>query len=277
MNLLNVLRLTTGLQTLAIWADQCRETKEDGGGGTEFVDEVLNKILAAIRNIKHICIEEKFDDAISDIECVEIEFGAAHANSLDVSTLAQLLKRLEFSLNKQLGARKFISVAGDRTIYVDMTFADLNGRFPSAIDELKEAANCLALECSTACVFHAMRAAEIALRALAQDRQVIPKDGPIELTSWGRIIDELEKAEKAILCYPRTEARESQLAFYHGAMMEFRSFKNKFRNNVMHTRQRYDRDEAESALTHVVEFMRALSTRIGETKHTQTIWTEHLS
>jgi hypothetical protein len=118
-----------------------------------------------------------------------------------------------------------------------------------------------------------MRAAEYGLRALAWDRRVkIPKNKPIELASWEDIIKKLEEAEAAIQDYPRTLAREAQFVFYHGAMMEFKRFKNKFRNRIMHTREDYDTHQAQSAFTHVREFMIILSSRISEAKRAPIIW-----
>jgi hypothetical protein len=79
-------------------------------------------------------------------------------------------------------------------------------------------------------------------------------------------------AEIAIQNYPKTLAREAQFAFYHGAMMEFKRFKSRFRNGVMHTREDYDRDEAHSAFVHVREFMKILASRVSEKKRTLLVW-----
>ena len=67
-------------------------------------------------------------------------------------------------------------------------------------------------------------------------------------------------------------AREEQYEFYHGAMIELKRFKNKFRNSVMHTRDRYNRDDAQSAFAHVKVFMELLATRISETTSMPKIW-----
>jgi hypothetical protein len=67
-------------------------------------------------------------------------------------------------------------------------------------------------------------------------------------------------------------ARDAQFEFYHGAMMELKRFKNKFRNRIMHARDHYDVDEANSAFTHVRDFMKILATKISETKRTSVIW-----
>jgi hypothetical protein len=147
--------------------------------------------------------------------------------------------------------------------------------FPSASHDIQEAGNCLAVGCGTATVFHLMRAAEYALRALANDRDVkIPKDVPIDLATWEDLLRQLEITETAIQQNTRTAAREAQYRFYHGAMMELRAFKNKFRNAVMHTRDSYDPDEALSAFNHVRDFMVILAEKISENSRSPTVWTD---
>lgn len=137
--------------------------------------------------------------------------------------------------------------------------------FPSAEEDTKQACLCISVEANTAAIFHLMRVAEIGLRALARDRRVvIPKDVPLDLATWEEIIRQLEQAENAIREYKRTLAREAQLAFYHGALMEFRAFKNLWRNRTMHTREVYDANQAMSAFYHVRDFMRILASKISE-------------
>jgi hypothetical protein len=96
---------------------------------------------------------------------------------------------------------------------------------------------------------------------------------PLELATWDQLIVELEEAERAIQGFPQTLAREAQFAFYHGALMQYRAFKNVFRNSIMHTRDSYDRDEALSVFNKVKEFMGILASRIKENERTPTIWT----
>jgi hypothetical protein len=137
--------------------------------------------------------------------------------------------------------------------------------FPTAAPDIKEAGNCLAADCNTAAVFHLMRVAEYGLRALARDRKIeLPRQGPIELSTWEEVIRELEKVEAAVTGYPRTEARESQLTFLHGAMLSLRAFKNAVRNPVMHTRESFDHHQALSILNHVKEFMNRLQQYVDE-------------
>ena len=168
----------------------------------------------------------------------------------------------------------FALISPDRHIYlIQHPFGEtVAHQFPSAGFDIKEAVNCMAIEANTAAVFHLMRVGEFGLRALAYDRRISMPKGPIELATWDDIIKELEKVEQAIQQYPKTLARERQFEFYHGAMMEFKRFKNKFRNRVMHTREEYDRDQAHSGFVHVRDFMQILASKISEKKRTPLIW-----
>ncbi len=183
-------------------------------------------------------------------ECVEkstraIEYVQDHFNKPDgVRALAADLKA---DIDAALAKRVFLFVKKGLTDFIDNPI--LFGKavataFPDARFDIQEAGNCLAADCSTAAVFHLMRVAEYGLRALANDRRVTVPKGILELATWEDILRELENAEAAIQRYPKTLAREAQFDFYHGANMEFKRFKNKFRNQIMHTRDSYDDGEA---------------------------------
>ena len=65
----------------------------------------------------------------------------------------------------ELKDRKFIKVCDDAESYVDngkLLGDQVSKAFPSASAELREAGNCLAVECHTAAVFHLMRAVSTA-------------------------------------------------------------------------------------------------------------------
>lgn len=197
-------------------------------------------------------------------------------NQVDCSSLAADCRNILDVLVTELWTRKFVEIPseyGDHAENEALFGPKVKTAFQSASEDIKQAGNCLAVECGTAAVFHLMRVAEFGLRALARDRRVqIPKKVPLVLGTWEDIIRQLEIAEAAIQGYPKTIAREAQYDFYHGAMMEFKRFKNKFRNVVMHNRYSYDPDEAASAFNHVRSFMVILSSAISESKRTPVIW-----
>jgi hypothetical protein len=228
-----------------------------------------------LERAEELCNEAALPNARSQIALIRIRNKNPN-HKADYSAWVAELNNAQDALMSDLWSRKVIRIDAELVEFAnnDLLFGQsVNDAFPSAMPDIIEAGNCLAADCASAAVFHLMRVAEYGLRALARDRRIeIPKNKPLDLATWEEIIKELEGAEDAMRTYKKTEARESQLVFYHGAMMEFKRFKNKFRNRIMHSRVSYDKDQAKSAFVHVKEFMLILSVRISEKKRTPVIW-----
>jgi hypothetical protein len=168
------------------------------------------------------------------------------------------LHNLQSLMRSELSKRLFLQVDPRDAGYYEQEQLfgdDVYNAFPSARLDIKEAGSCLATGRSTACIFHLMRGSEIGLRVLAWDRRVefVKRPHiPIELRQWDEILKQLEDEETKIQQYKQSLAREAQLAFYHGAMVELRAFKNLYRHRTAHAREHYDIDKARSA-THVAQ------------------------
>lgn len=243
-----------------------------GAGGQAPLPEVKQSVIEKLTAAELIFSEAGMTECLDPVRSAL--HGLRQDDFLDNSVVKTIVNRLLGDILKNVDKRTFLILNGDNSLIDnDELFGEVVAKaFPSAKDDIREAGNCLAVECTTAAVFHLMRAAEHGLRALARDRRIKVIRGPLELATWDDIIKELEKAEQAIQNYPRTLVREKQLWFYHGAMMEFRRFKNKFRNQIMHTRDNYDLHEAKSAYEHVKDFMVILAGKISEKKRTPMIW-----
>jgi len=250
-----------------------------GQGGEGLTADGRRRLIEAVGDLQRECETDALE------ACANAASNATFylkSHGVDVSGARVTLNRLKSDVFHALSIRTFLSVSDDRIGCVDndKPFGDrVYDAFPSARKEITEAYNCLAAECATAAVFHLMRAAEMGLRALAFDRavKIFPNkrtmvELPLELASWDQVIKELEEAELAIEGYPKTLARQQQFDFYHGANMQFRAFKNVFRNSLMHTRDSFDRDEATSVSHKVGEFMQVLASKIREGEQTPTIW-----
>ena len=235
----------------------------------------MKKVLRNIRRAAEVCNNAGLTDASKQIWHT-LRHVKWQSNEFDYSVLCAELRHVINAILLDVDERIFLQVDPGLREYVDNAklFGDaVLKAFPDAEDDIREAGNCLAADCSTAAVFHLMRVAEHGLRALAYDRRItLPKDKPIDLATWEDLLKELEKAEDTIRNFPKTEAREAQFDFFHGAMMELKRFKNKFRNRAAHTRESFDRNEAMSAFTHVKAFMQILASRISATKRTPVIW-----
>lgn len=262
----NLLRFADVIKTLAEAQHICHAFRLEPAGAAQVDLPWMKRI---VEDVGRHCRIAGFNDSSTLAQGL-----ARTCITPDLAVLATHLYHLQEAILTELQKHAFVSIQPDRVIYCeDNLFGkQASEAFPSAQFDIKEAGNCLALGCSTAAVFHLMRAVEWGIRALAYDRRIRLSRGPIELATWEELIRQLEDVEKAIQGYPRTLAREAQFAFYHGASMDIKRFKNKFRNAVMHTRDEYDQDQAKSAFNHVKSFMQTLAGKISETKRTPVIW-----
>jgi hypothetical protein len=145
-------------------------------------------------------------------------------------------------------------------------------KFQSATEEAMHAVDCYALDKNTASVFHSMRIAEIGLRALAKERGVRLPKKPLEWGNWQDIITAIRNDVKRIQNAEAGPKKDAALSFYQGALGEFESFKDVYRNQVMHVRESYGAETALHVLNHVREFMRRLSTKIDEDPKKKLNW-----
>src|SRR5262249_46230212 len=131
--------------------------------------------------------------------------------------------------------------------------------FPMANTELQESSNCYALGRNTAAVFHAMRAAEIGLWAVARALNVT-LSYPNELAQWLTLIQQIESKITVLQqSLSKGTAKDEELAFYGDAAIHFLCFKDAYRSRTAHARASFDETKALSVLKHSSEFFEALS------------------
>jgi glycerol-3-phosphate dehydrogenase len=135
--------------------------------------------------------------------------------------------------------------------------------FPSASKELIHGGTCYAVGEYTACVFHAMRAAEIGLRAVAKHLKV-QLSIALELAEWNTLIDLIDKHIKSLMGQPRTQIRDEEIKFFSDANSQFTNFKEAFRKHVAHARDSYEEVPSISILHRTREFLEALSSKVAE-------------
>jgi len=235
----------------------------------------LDHILKCLNGLVDLCGDIGLDNAVLSLALI-VSHHQEHPGEADYSSWCADLRNAEDAVMSELWSHKAIQIKSEFSEYVnnDQLFGKpVADAFPSAVPDIQEAGNCLSVGCYTACVFHLMRVAEYGLRALAHDRRItVAKKKPVALATWDDVLKELEDAENLIRGFPRTKAREAQFDFFHGAMMELKRFKNKFRNRIMHSRQSYDMYQARSTFDHVKAFMEILASRISENKRTPVVW-----
>lgn len=166
----------------------------------------------------------------------------------------------------EMRERKFFSIPEMSAQVFDDPYPmckEVSEAFPKAQYDIKEAYNCLVLDRHTAAVFHAMRVAEHGLRDLAKSLQIKlthnKKPLPIEYATWDKVITEIKNRINAVRSQPHGNLRQKKLNYYSDMADRCLYMKDLWRNDVMHSRMAYNKDEAAGALRRVSEFMKLLA------------------
>jgi hypothetical protein len=228
-------------------------------------------------------VDKAFYDLIVslEIECnrLGLKTGARNAETirehLDAGATAAIaaFNRLGFlqgSIAKDLKDQLFFYVAElDAVYYQDpgSIFPKTVKSFPSSRNDIRDACRCYSLDQGSACVFHCMGVLQSGLYALAIKLDAVPKNKPLQLVDWGKII-KLIKAQIENFGPEPSQSKTQEVAdletFYSQAATQFRYFKDAWRNQIAHLRESYERDDARIILMHVRDFMEHLSGRLTE-------------
>ena len=153
---------------------------------------------------------------------------------------------------------------------MDRDWADVQEHFPSAKDDIRDAVECYALDCNTACVFHSMRVAERGLRALAETLRITKvgkQQHPLEFAEWGPILGVIDSKLKALQQSPGRGPKKAALTAFYGDAASQADYLNEiWRKEVSHARGQYNAPGALDALTRTHDFMTLLCRRISEKK-----------
>ncbi len=170
------------------------------------------------------------------------------------------------SIKKELSDNFFLHLPGPDAALYRTPFGQMLKTFtafPSARVDITDASRCYALGLSNACVFHCMAVLQYGLHALA-NKLGVAFPWSIQLENWQNIIEKIEGEIREIQKTKKSDTKDEDLKFYSESAVQFRYFKDAWRNHVMHGRERYDPHQAQSILTHVGDFMELLSSRLKE-------------
>lgn len=181
-----------------------------------------------------------------------------------ITSLRDYILMLRSSLSIELDSTVFLHVGSSEASYyrepLDGVTEDVENRFSSALEDLREAARCYALGRSAASVFHAMRAAEVGLIALGKDLKVQAATDK----NWGVLLDQIESAAKSVGEASHGTSWRDSRQWYAEASAHLRNFKDAWRNDIMHVHGNYNQSRALQILTASRAFMCQIATRLQE-------------
>lgn len=115
--------------------------------------------------------------------------------------------------------------------------------FSSAAYDVEEATKCLALERSTACVFHLMRVIEVGVRVAGKSLND-PSIDVAQNPTWQNLIDKFQR-ELNKKPADQSAAWRSNAEFFAGVTAHLFALKVAWRNPTMHIERTYNQAEAE--------------------------------
>jgi hypothetical protein len=205
-----------------------------------------------------------------ELRLISCEFSAEAAKRFasDVSSLSKegiqiRSKELQSCIYDEMASHLFLWVPSDQAKFfnqTEKTFGeDVARNFPSVLSEIREAGNCYATGCSTACVFHLMRVMESGVRAvyLSLSLAFDPRASwEMILQNWGKDEIKANPTANAILM--------ANLTFYQNSRSTVSSVKDSWRNPTMHFDRSYNESEALEIMTAVRGFMKCIAAELDQ-------------
>ncbi len=190
----------------------------------------------------------------------------ASGGKLKWGSLFKMMEDLDSRLRDELTLHKLFAIEDANARYFDQkepVFGiEVAEKFPSLAYDIEEAGRCLALERSTASVFHSIRSLEGGIRALSRCLR-IPDPTRANDRSWGNALKSLNG--QITSRWPGSSARlNGDGQFFDTAYAALAAMQNPWRNATMHLDQKYTQEEARHILEVVGGFMRRLSFRMDE-------------
>jgi hypothetical protein len=265
--------LTDLVQTL-----QAYQTAYQSSHGAQFDPEKdLYTPAFNLKKTEELCKELGWSYAKEKLGHINVHNWVSR-HTADWSSIAADFRNALDVIDSEAKRRKFVQIDEKFADYVnnDALFGSVVRKaFPSAIDDIKAAGNCITVEEGTAAVFHLMRAVEWGLRAFCahlaiyrirkSKRSGQKKYIPVAFAQWDKMLDDVHAAvdKKIDKLSPGRRKQEAQ-EFYYPLLRDIKGFKDAWRNHVMHTRASYSTKQADDICDHVKAFMSALATRISE-------------
>jgi hypothetical protein len=169
------------------------------------------------------------------------------------------LDRLISVIAEEAGTKFFLSLPPSAALTYESTSPLLGERvetaFIDATYDINEAGNCLALERSTATVFHLMRAMEIGVRILGQNLNATIANERGETLPWGIIVANVKQKIEALPKGPKQDEWLKVHSLLH-------SVNRAFRTKTAHPAQKYTQEEAQNAFNVTKAFMQEMASMI---------------
>ena len=195
--------------------------------GSSGPPEKLAEVIEWLKDAAELSMDLGLEKAETSINLI-INHLETHPDSIDYSSLCADLRNAENAFMIEFWKMIFIEVPVKYSQFVNsdvLLGPEVSLIFKSAVPDMREAGNCIAIDCGTAAIFHLMRAVEWGLRAFCRHLGIlkIPKSKKlgkkkyvlIEYSQWEKIFDEMhERVDKKINALAPGVKKQNAQVFY---------------------------------------------------------------
>jgi len=184
--------------------------------------------------------------------------GAVEATSSPSIELRHRIRDARETMIQELDLVMFLPASTEMSRYLDksMPFGEeVSSAFPSCTEDISECHQCFALERYTAAMFHLGRAMELVVTRLAKKMSI-----KIQRDDWQSYLNAMN--EKIAQMPFRTPQDKKKRTPYTEAAAYLLHFKEAWRNNTMHPKKTYTRQESLDVINCASAFLRAVSQAI---------------
>ena len=265
LSLLDMLKAyAAGFYKVAIELQEMRVRARLGPTDTKVPSFILTQFNELLALIKDECRNLELDHTLNMTLGIEARYqfkaagqtGGIFSQGYTENDLLSDLDILEMSFGNELSGELIFRIASDKNRYFEkenLFGSEVASAFPSAIDNIRNAGTCYAVEQWDACVFHLMRVLELGIRVLAKKFSI-----PFQNTTWHTIIQQIETSVRGMNSSFGPNWKEQQ-KFCSEAASQFMFLKDAWRNHIMHLSDVYDEGKALSVFRHVHELMQTLA------------------
>ncbi|MDH2357053.1 hypothetical protein QCM80_41680 [Bradyrhizobium sp. SSUT112] len=216
----------------------------------------------ALLKIRQGCILTDLDSIVPELDRLEQAIWPVHPNTplTGPDGIATAITHLLSRIQDELKAQYFFHLdQRDVPFFADhQPFGPyVAEKFELANEDITEAGKCLALQRPTACVFHLMRAMELAVQNLGKKLKVQIN---VKTETWHQIMLHVNKSIE--LLPSKTPAQKRKKALYAEGSAHLQSVRLAWRNEVMHPKQAYTRQEALDIFNATRAFMSSIASLV---------------
>jgi hypothetical protein len=206
-------------------------------------EEITRAVTKGTYLVRQACILSEMEGILPELDRLDGLLSPPQGLSIPPRpSIAQAITHLVSRIQDELKQQFFFHLSqSDVRFYVENEpfGSQVSKKFDKAIEDIAEAAKCVALQRPTACVFHLMRVLELGVQTLGRKMKINidPKK-----ETWHQIILHVNKAVEAMAS--KTSAERKRKSSYAEAASHLQSARLAWRNEVMHPKQTYTRQEA---------------------------------